>query len=49
MFFLKEITAKPIKGPTFISSDMHAIPKRPKKVALMEIKNRICHLEVAFH
>lgn len=49
MFFLKELTAKPIKGPTFISSDMHAIPKVPVQVALIEIKKRICHWEVAFH
>lgn len=34
---------------SFISSDMHAIPKVPIQVALIEIKNRICHWEVAFH
>lgn len=49
MFFLKENRAKPIKGPTFISSDMHANPKVPIQVALIEIKNEICHWEVAFH
>lgn len=49
MLFLKGITAKLFKRAIFIDTDMHAIPKVPIRVALTEIWNRICALNVAFH
>lgn len=49
MFLFKETIGKPTKGPIGISSDVYATPKVPIQLALIEIKNSICHLDAAFH